>query len=338
MNKQLLSLISVIVPIYNSEKYLSRCIKSICDQTYNNIEIILVNDGSKDTSLSICKEYKANNDRIKVIDIPNGGVSNARNTGLAVAKGEYIQFIDSDDYVAANYIERLLSVLEKQNAQLAVCSIESFDSNGNMFDKWSVDHKEFDIENPNRDLFLELIQKFLLFGPVNKLYFRNIIEEHDIKFDTSLSYGEDLLFNFEYLKHVKKLALTNEVSYHYIHENTESLSKKNYENKTELAKRIHYVLLDFFTYLGFTDEISLKVLYSRLFDYYYNMLFAICNNIKLEFSEKKSKIRSLLNDKELKKSFLYFDKQKYAGWIIFCMKYKLITPFILINGMTKSSK
>ena len=104
-------LISVIVPIYNSEKYLRKCIESVINQTYNHLEIILINDGSKDTSLLICKEFEKKDNRIIIIDLPNRGVSNARNQGTSIANGVYIQYIDSDDFVDNIYIETLFNTI-----------------------------------------------------------------------------------------------------------------------------------------------------------------------------------------------------------------------------------
>ena len=114
-------LISVIVPIYNVEKYINRCIDSIIEQTYTNLEIILVDDGSTDNSGSICDEYAKKDNRIKVIHKENGGVSSARNVGLDTAIGQYITFVDSDDYIEKKYCEILLKTLKKQKADCVAC-------------------------------------------------------------------------------------------------------------------------------------------------------------------------------------------------------------------------
>lgn len=111
-------LISVIVPIYNVEKYLARCVDSIVNQTYKDFELILVDDGSPDNSGKICDEYAKKDSRIKVVHKKNGGLSDARNAGMAVATGEYISFIDSDDYVSDDFFECLLDVMNKKTAIL----------------------------------------------------------------------------------------------------------------------------------------------------------------------------------------------------------------------------
>lgn len=115
------NLVSVIVPIYKVEKYLKRCIDSLLNQIYQNIEIILVDDGSPDHCPQICEEYKSKDNRIKVIHKKNGGLSDARNVGIEFAQGRYLSFVDSDDYVSPGFIDRLVSVIEKNNADIAVC-------------------------------------------------------------------------------------------------------------------------------------------------------------------------------------------------------------------------
>ncbi|WP_150464413.1 glycosyltransferase family 2 protein [Francisella sp. XLW-1] len=115
----MLSLISIIVPVYNTEKYLYRCLDSIINQTYKNLEIIIVNDGSSDNSLEICQQYANRDDRVILIDKENGGLSSARNTGLDVCNGQYISFIDSDDWVSKNYIESLYLNLMESDAEIS---------------------------------------------------------------------------------------------------------------------------------------------------------------------------------------------------------------------------
>ena len=131
-------LISVIVPIYNVEKYLARCVDSIVNQTYKNLEIILIDDGSPDLCPQMCDDYAEKDSRIKVVHKKNGGLSDARNAGMAVATGEYISFIDSDDYVSDDFFECLLDVMNKENSDIAECSVVKFYED-NRFDEFSDD-------------------------------------------------------------------------------------------------------------------------------------------------------------------------------------------------------
>ena len=119
--------ISIIVPIYNVEKYLPRCIESLMGQTYKNIEIILVNDGSTDNCRHICNDYKKRDNRIIVFHQKNAGVSNARNTGLKVASGQFVGFCDPDDWVESKMYEEMLAAINKKNADIAICGYEYYD-------------------------------------------------------------------------------------------------------------------------------------------------------------------------------------------------------------------
>ena len=113
-------MVSVIIPAYNTEKYIERCLKSIIDQEYKKLEIIVINDGSTDRTLSICKEIALGDERIQIIDIDNSGVSKARNEGLRLAKGKYVCFIDADDYIEKDYIKKYLNVMNQTQADIVI--------------------------------------------------------------------------------------------------------------------------------------------------------------------------------------------------------------------------
>ena len=119
--------VSIIMPVYNKEKYLDKSIKSILDQTYENFELIIINDGSTDNSSYICHRFEQEDSRIKVIDIENNGVSNARNIGIKNANGQYVQFIDGDDYIDEDMIERLVNLSEKYNTDIIITAIKKID-------------------------------------------------------------------------------------------------------------------------------------------------------------------------------------------------------------------
>lgn len=130
MEKQKQTLVSIIIPIYKVEQYLIDCIQSVCSQTYKNIEIILVDDGSPDNCGKICDDYAKMDKRISVIHKENGGLSDARNKGIDIARGDYITFVDSDDYVETTFIEDLYNAIEKTNSDISICNINVVDENG----------------------------------------------------------------------------------------------------------------------------------------------------------------------------------------------------------------
>ena len=145
-------LVSVIIPVYNVEKYLSKCLDSIVNQTYNNLQIILVNDGTKDNSLEICQNYQNKDSRIQVINKENGGLSSARNKGLEYAEGKYCLFVDSDDYVELDLIESAVSKMEEVNADMVVFGFERFYEGTENTEIFRVQNANDEISDPNKRL------------------------------------------------------------------------------------------------------------------------------------------------------------------------------------------
>lgn len=193
--------ISVIVPIYNVEKYLSKCIDSIINQTLTNIEIILVNDGSTDNSGKIIDEYAKKDSRIKVIHKKNGGQGSARNAGLDIAKGEYIGFVDSDDWIDSNMYESLYNAAISNNSDIVVCNRKVFDENGNIKGIVTVEEKIIkNIKNNIADYIVnDLLYKHTV-SACNKIYKRQILQDNNIYFKGVNEVGsEDALFNYQVL-------------------------------------------------------------------------------------------------------------------------------------------
>lgn len=183
-------MISVIIPVYNVEKYLHRCLDSVIKQTYVDLEIILINDGSQDSSGTICDKYAKKDARIKVLHKQNAGVSAARNDGLDIATGEYVTFVDADDYVVENYIEILASVAAKNNAQVVGGGVAKFR------DEKEIEPPEgVDWQNQVLTLaFQAAVEKYAVWHYVcAKLYKKSFLE--DKRFSTNLRFGEDAFFN-----------------------------------------------------------------------------------------------------------------------------------------------
>lgn len=206
--------ISVIVPVYKVQPYLSKCIESIIHQTYDNLEIILVDDGSPDNCPSICDEYAKKDNRIRVIHKENGGLSSARNAGLEIATGKYITFVDSDDWLELDMYSILFNNLKKENADVSVCAnIEEFGT---------------DLKNPNKnksydtivftdlgEIYKHLLPTYqppLLFMVWNKLFKREVVG--DVRFQVGQIY-EDMYFDREIFKKCKKVVYSTYKGYHY---------------------------------------------------------------------------------------------------------------------------
>lgn len=191
--------VSVIVPVYSVEKYLNRCVESIVSQTYENLEIILVDDGSPDNCPAMCDEWAKKDNRIKVVHKQNGGVSSARNEGIKVALGEWMWFVDSDDYILENALENLSGVLS-DNFDLIV-----FNKNTD-----SVFSGDF-----NTLLTEHYFKYHFGFECWNKIYNAQIVKKRKLFFDTEETIGEDLLYNIKYYRYVNRIRFLNDNYYFY---------------------------------------------------------------------------------------------------------------------------
>ncbi len=237
------ALISVIVPVYKVEKYISECIESILRQSYTDIELLLVDDGSPDNSGKICDHYAAIDKRIRVIHQSNKGVSQARNTALCIAKGEWVTFVDSDDTINADYIENLVkanSTFDKWT--LAVSGATRIDRNSNII-KWKqeFDNRKIQLMSLSKDDY-QLLDSILLFGTIlGKLYNLEIIRSKGIQFNEQLPLNEDQLFFFEYLKYINIIASNNNVGYNYYTDGSASLSTSRhpYNKRITAYKELH---------------------------------------------------------------------------------------------------
>lgn len=220
-------LVSVIIPIFNSQAYLKECLNSIVEQTYMKLEIIMVNDGSTDDSLAICREYEEKYKNFIVIDSTNCGVSTARNKGINKATGKYIQFVDSDDILYPTAIEEKVQMMEEKTAQLMISDYKFIRNEMKKNGRISlVTQNEMTLE--------EYINYFsanptsLFFGVLwNKFYLTKLIKENKLQFNDKSSFSEDFEFNLEYLRYVEKIIYQPHIHYGYFYEITKDSLSKN---------------------------------------------------------------------------------------------------------------
>lgn len=242
--------VSVIVPVYNSEQYVGYCINSILNQTYRNIEVILIDDGSTDGSLKICRNYENIDKRVKVIATPNKGVSSARNIGISKASGKYLQFVDSDDTIASEMIERLVVAIETYKMDIVFCGMSMITLDDNQRVKSRVDFsskvmgKECVLTNK---VFMEklpyiMLNTVLLEGPCNKIYRKDIFDKLKLEFAEDISLGEDFLVNMEYYNECNGAVFLEESYYYYMQHNSESLTKKMREDRFENQMKLIHAL------------------------------------------------------------------------------------------------
>lgn len=202
-------LISVIIPIYNAGKYLTPCIESVINQSYRNLEIILIDDGSKDNSLAICQQYAQEDERISVIAKENGGVSSARNAGLAVCHGQWVSFVDSDDFLELDAYEHCAHIISQHSCE-AVC-FEFYATFPTHENKHSMSPERYGVLNRKESMYL-------LHGGLPftwcRIFRRDIIG--DTLFDTGIARGEDGKFNTQVLHRANAVYFTDKALYHYV--------------------------------------------------------------------------------------------------------------------------
>ena len=226
-------LTSVIVPIYNVEKYLDRCVESLVNQTYQNLEIILVEDGSPDRCPEICDEWVQKDSRIRVIHKPNGGVSSARNAGLEKAQGEWVFFVDADDLLPEDALGCMVQRQRETGADLVCGSFYNMRERNRSYNKTYPDKVI-----PRQDFANHLSFLINELAPTScgKLFRAGIIKEHGLSFPMNIPWGEDAIFHYRYLSHVASVVTMSQCVYHYDMTREGSAMKRYYENLNQFAQ------------------------------------------------------------------------------------------------------
>lgn len=332
--------VSVVVPIYNVEKYIKQCVDSIRNQTLDDIEIILVDDGSPDNCPQICDEYKKLDNRIKVVHKKNGGLSSARNAGMRVATGEYIGFVDSDDYIEVDMYEKMYNTSKKYDVDFVMCDY---------YKSYGSDKKEVSLEIDegmyNKGKIKDIIYPQLImtenidYGPLlavwHCLYKNTFLKENDLYFDDIVKYSEDNLFSsivgyksnsFYYMK--------GSYFYNYRY-NPNSISTTYKEDALDVYIEMNNRLYDNFyrcKEYDFKRQLSLHMIYYTL--NYINQVLGSNLNLK----EKYSKIKNSLKKKEVKRAFDKFllpDINLKLKLSILMLKYKMALTYMLVKSSNK---
>lgn len=334
--------VSIIVPVYKVEKYIQKCIESLANQTESNIEIILVDDGSPDNSGKICDKYALSDSRIKVIHKANGGVSSARNSGMEFASGEYIVFVDSDDWVEKEYVETLLKAKEKYQNSEILCGYQTIDATENKVIRdflFSRSEKESIVPF---ERYMDLVDVVLAQSPCNKIFKRKIIVDFKIKFDETLSLGEDFLFclDYYYACGEKNIVCINVPIYNYTRTCGESLVNKYYPDLLEIDERIYTELKERIVYWGADDEQIKKYNNSRFFRYTNALNNTYLMGNKATPKEKRKTNNKILKSKEFKSALKNFTSYihpihkiayKSGSWNIVRLAYKITSLKSLIK-------
>ncbi len=317
--------VSVIVPIYNSDEYLDKCIQSIINQSYTNLQIILVNDGSNDNSRDICDRYAMKDSRIEVYHLENRGVSATRNYALECVKGEYIQFVDSDDMLKPKMTEIMVKAMENEQIGMVVCNyIKVFRNTrirNEILEKSGVyTNKEY-LCNTLRD------PGHHYYGVVwNKIYRAEIIKRFNMQFDQKTELGEDFIFNLSYWAKSNGVKVLQKYLYYYQKERDITLSQNRHKVLDDCRKELknrkriftHYVST--FQNMGFYRENKDNI-------YFYCVSFFVrqWHSVKHDYSDWSEKDKDkwkkeLLEDSNIRKSMKYVSKKEI---LLYDRKYML---------------
>lgn len=322
MNNELL--ISIIIPAHNSEKYIERCVTSALDSTYKNIEVIVVDDGSKDNTVPICRNIK--DARLKVIENAWGGVSVARNTGIMAAKGIYISFIDSDDRIAEEEVELLLKNAEKYQSDITFCNYYAETENGvHVGSDIGKEVLIFDREGIKQYLRMFMLKNYAPYEPYfqigqpwGTLYKASLLKNNNIRFIEGMQIKEDVIFNFYASQNADKIVRINTPLYYYNIANTNSLSSKGAKNialqacEKDIEERI-----GFYEKYKKDDELFRIGLYQYIMRTFLNIIIPVCAG-KNEYNI----CTEYLNKKYMSEAFKYGNtmcmtiKEKIAVWMI----------------------
>ncbi len=251
-------MISVIIPMYNAEKYVGKCLNSLLRQTYKDLQIIIVNDGSKDNSQAICEEFAKQDKRITLINTENRGAGSARNTGIEAAKGEYISFIDSDDYVCDNYYERLLKMIEQTKADIAIGRYQRISEHDEMQFVNSGEIKECTNMEELLVLYGEDEDKYINAVLVtNKLFKRELFEEN-VRFPIRRLIDDEFII-YKLIYKSQKIVYTDDIMYAYVQSDSSVMRTNFKEQRVHDTLDVYDEVYQFFKENG-TEELNRKIL------------------------------------------------------------------------------
>lgn len=328
-------LISIIVPVFNVEKYLNRCIDSLCNQTYENIEIVLIDDESTDSSGKMCDEWAEKDKRIKVIHKKNGGSGYARNTGIEAAIGDYVAYADADDYLLENAIEKVVKKIQMTNAD--ICYYGCIDIRNDTQSYGTPPEKCLFIGEETKEYIKEILgpapdSTRLLFGgvsPWSGMVKRSLLIDQNVRFPSEREYlSEDLLYNVSISRHAKVISVEPSCLYCYCHNDNSSLSSKYWEGRFPAAKKMYNYLL-----VMLNDMITDKEVHERI---YRTFMISLISCIKQDVAYKdqigndasRAHLKEYCNDQlvvECMRNYPIYKMPIKQRLLFGAVKYKLIT-------------
>lgn len=294
-------MVSVIIPVYNCEKKIKETIQNIEEQTYQNLEIIIINDGSTDSTMTVLQEVSKKDSRIHVLQQENQGVSVARNTGIKYSHGKYLIFIDADDRISADMIQKMYKKAEENNSEVVICGFSVILERAKSSRTVNYGFQDYDLllDNEIHKIFDRLANSKLLNVVWNKLILCQFIKDNNIFFETYSS-GEDAIFSISLFKHVHRLSITGEYFYHYYQSSDGTLTTKFFEDKFDALLRYNILLQKLYKEWGIlnhqTQENIDFILLRGILASFLSLANPCCN---LKYLEKKKTIYKILHNKRV---------------------------------------
>lgn len=295
--------LSIIIPVYNVERYIRKCLDSIQQQSYADFELLLVDDGSQDESFFICQEYGQRDSRISVFQQHNQGPSAARNLGIRHARGNYISFIDADDYIMPTMFAELIQGMKESGSDLVISPMTVeyvyFKNKRMLRPELDFDGK-ISISKEHAAEILSLFETALINSPCARLYKSSIIQDYDIKMPDGVHYAEDLIFNIEYLKYCRSLFILNQSLYYYTKKKEGSLTTSYRPQQFHSVNLAHDKALEYLLgSVGIQGELEPKAYYIFVPNTIISFINLFYKDCPLTRSEKLAYIRSILNDQKV---------------------------------------
>lgn len=315
-------LVTIVVPMYNVEKYIEKCINSLLNQTYQNIEIIIINDGTKDNSLAIAERKAKEDRRIKIISQPNQGLSAARNTGIDNASGDYICFVDSDDFIHTDYVKLLLECILENDVDISVCNFFYIDEQGNTWKRKEKEKKIYNNEEALKDIFSKEQNTEVMTW--NKLYKIQLFRDNKIYFPVG-RYHEDNFTTYKLYYYANKIAMISDELYYYLQRNNSIMGQKFNKKRLDILDAIGETK-SFFKdkKIKLNEEIQCYEIITKI---------NILNNMirdKYKGRERIDIIRDIKENKKVFKKNKHIDKKTKAALILIFEKGRIYTALLLL--------
>lgn len=335
-----IDMFSIIIPVYNCERIIQKSISSIISQSFESWELILVDDGSKDNSGLICDKFSAQDSRIKTCHINNGGPARARNEGLELAKGQYILFVDADDFLEKDTLQKLYNIIENNKPELVIFSYyNDCIMNGTVQNNFVRRLKTGTCQSNQefKQVYMDLDSRYMTYPVWNKVYSRQLINDCQAFFPEDVHLAEDFVFNMRVYTAVQKVIMIDEPLYHYVFQASNSITQQFRKGKLKEFKKVYRSAE---SQLGewLPEALNgVKNMFLHEINIYVNNMFN--KNTELTYQERKKYVKDMVCDKEIHASIKGVCANSKRHQIVkIMMKYKMVNLFLLVGRISRIGK